>query len=61
MMGAGHDVPRMVHRRLAFVAVHHLGVFLQGVHMKRSNQHHRHIDRQHDPGEQPLPAGDAVM
>ncbi len=55
------DVTRVVYCGVTLVAVDCLGVLVEGMHMKRSKQHHRHIDRQYHPGKQSLPAGNAVM
>ena len=61
VVGACGDVARVVNRGVTLVAVDCLGELVEGMHMKRSEQHHRHIDRQHDPRKQLLPAGDAVL
>ncbi|MBQ4006282.1 MAG: hypothetical protein II609_05925 [Muribaculaceae bacterium] len=56
----GGDVPRVMNVTLALTALND-GVFVEWVHMKRSEQKHRHIDRQQDPGKQLLPATDVPM
>ncbi len=61
MVVACSDVARMVNRSVALIAVNNPGEVIESMDMKRSKQHHRHIDQQHNPGEQPLPASDAVM
>ena len=61
VVGACGDVARVVYRGVTLVAVDSSGELVEGMHMKRSEQHHRNIDRQHDPRKQLLPAGDAVM
>ena len=45
VMVAGSDVTRVVNRSVALIAVNNPGEVVDGVHMKRSKQHHRHIDR----------------
>ena len=55
------DVARMVDSSMALVAIDNLGKIVEGMDMKRSQQHHRHIDRQYHPGKQSLPASEAVM
>ena len=39
------DVARMVDSSMALVAIDNLGKIVEGMDMKRSQQHHRHIDR----------------
>ena len=55
------DVARMVDCSMALVAIDSLGEIVERMHMKRSQQHHRHIDQQYYPGKQLLPASVAVM
>ena len=57
---ASSDVTRMVNRRVALVAEGDLGEIVGRMNMKRRKQHHRHIDHQHHPSKQSLPAGNAV-
>ena len=61
VMDAYGEVPRMVSRSVALVAIDSPGEVVDGMHMKRSQQHHRHIYRQYYPGKQLLPASDIVM
>ena len=61
VVGACCDVSRVVNRSVALIAVDNPGEVVEGVHMKRSKQHHRHIYQQDNPGKQLLPASDAVM
>ena len=61
VMADSGDVARVVNRGVALIAIDSLGEIVGGMYMKRSKQHHRHIDRQYHPGKQPLFASDAVM
>lgn len=61
MVVACSDVSRVMNRSVALIAVNNPGEVIECMDMKRSKQQHRHIDQQHNPGEQPLPASDAVM
>ena len=61
MVVACGDVARMVDSSMALVAIDSLGEIVERMHMKRSQQHHRHIDQQYYPGKQLLPASEAVM
>ena len=55
------DVARMVNRSVALVTIDSLGEIVDGMHMERSKQYHRHIYRQHNPSKPSLLASDAVM
>ena len=55
------DVARMVDSSVALVTIDSLGEIVDGMHMERSKQHHRHIYRQHNPRKPSLLASDAVM
>ena len=55
------DVARMVDSSVALVTIDSLGEIVERMHMKRSQQHHRHIYRQYHPGKQSLLASEAVM
>ena len=55
------DVARVVYSSVTLVTIDSPGELVKGMHMKRREQHHRHIDRQHDQRKQLLPAGDAVL
>lgn len=46
MMVACRDVARMVNCSVALVTIDSPGEIVDGMHMKRSKQHHRHIYRQ---------------
>ena len=55
------DEARVVYSSVTLVTIDSPGELIKGMHMKRREQHHRHIDRQHDPRKQLLPAGNAVL
>ena len=46
VMVACRDVPRMVNRSVALITIDSPGEIVDGMHMKRSKQHNRHIYRQ---------------
>ena len=61
VMVACGDVPRMMDRSMALVTIDSFGELVEGMYMKRSKQHHRHIYQQYNPRKQLLPASNAVM
>ena len=61
VMAACGDVTRVVNRSVALIAVDNPGEVVEAMHMKRSKQHHRHIDQQDDPCKQTLLARDVDM
>ena len=61
VVAACGDVSRVVNRCVALIAIDRTGEVADGMYMKRSKQHHRHIYQQDDPGKQLLPESDAVM
>lgn len=61
VVAACGDVSRVVNRSVALIAINKTGEVADGMYMKRSKQHHRHIYQQDNPGKQLLPASDAVM
>ena len=60
VVAANSDVARMVHRSMA-LAIYSRRELIEGMHMKRSKQHHRHIDHQDGPCKPSLPARDIDM
>ena len=61
VMVACGNVTRMANHSMALVTINSLGEVVCGMDMKRSKQHHRHINQQYHPRKHLLPGCDAIM